>query len=265
MAILTVARVAHTEPMPGPLDALGTDTARAFGGWNSIYYGAAIAGTAALAPSGADHAARTWVQERVHAPLWGQSAYYAGYLLPVLVAPGIFLAGLAGHDAGLAGAGAAAVQALGLTVITTAVLKVGTGRPFPMHGGDPNAPDRLDHPEYAREFVPFGLAGRYAWPSGHTSASISIAAALTATARGSVVVPAIAYPVALGIGAGMIVGDHHWVSDVLAGALIGQAIGWSVGESFRERAHGARGEAARLHLVPLLGAGLGGCAVVGEL
>jgi membrane-associated phospholipid phosphatase len=75
----------------------------------------------------------------------------------------------------------------------------------------------------------------------------------------------IAYPVAAGIGAGMIVGDHHWASDVVAGALIGQAIGWSVGRSFRERAHGASPVASRFQLVPLVGGGVTGGAVWIEL
>jgi membrane-associated phospholipid phosphatase len=38
-------------------------------------------------------------------------------------------------------------------------------------------------------------------------------------------VPIVAYPLALGIGFGTVDGDRHWASEVIVGALIGQAIG----------------------------------------
>jgi len=248
--------------MPSPIDSIGSDAARAFSGWNLAYYGGAIVATAALAESGADHAIRVGVQEHLSAPAWGDAAYYGGYVLPVLIAPGIYVTGLLTERRSMTGAGAAATQALAFTVVTTVVLKVATGRPFPNHGNDPSAPDRLEHPEYAREFVPFGFAGRYAWPSGHTSAAVSIAASLSAYTR-DLTVSLVAYPIAAAIGLGMIVGDHHWTSDVVAGALIGQAIGWSVGDSFRRRAD--LDAPPQIQLVPLLTPSIQGCAVVGIL
>ncbi len=271
LAALAVGSVApaRADELPHPLQGLGEHTVRAFTGTRLLHHGAAVAATIALSPTGGDHAARVGVQEAISAPLWGDAAYYAGYALPVAVPLALYVTGLATGERSPAGAGSAAIQALGLTMVATVVLKVGTGRPFPMHGGDPEAPDRLRHPEYAREWAPFGFDGRYAWPSGHTAASVSVAAAWTAYASTSVVVPVVSYSVAVGIGAGMIVGDHHFLSDVLAGALLGQAIGWSVGSGFREREHpservrGAKG-GLELRVVPLLGH-IRGCAVVGEL
>ena len=146
----------------------------------------------------------------------------------------------------------------------TVLLKVSTGRPFPLHGGDPEAPDRLEHPEYAREWVPFGFEGRYAWPSGHTSAAFSIAAALTAS-YDDWVVAAISYPVASAIAFGMLTGDRHWASDIVAGGLIGQGIGWSVGDSFRARAQHGRMEQSGVHFMPFVGAGVQGIGVFGTL
>jgi membrane-associated phospholipid phosphatase len=209
--------------------------------------------TVALAPTGADHSIRVAVVENIHAPVWGDGAYYGGYVLPLVVAPGLYVSGLLADDRSLAGAGSAALQALGVTFATTVLLKVATGRPFPLHGNDPNAPDRLQHPEYATEFSPFGFAGRYAWPSGHTSSAISIAAALSAFSD-SIAVPLVAYPLAASIGIGMIVADRHWTSDVIAGACIGQAIGWPIGSAFRERMPGAaKPQGTRVRFVPLLG------------
>lgn len=240
--------------MPSPIDGLGEDVVRAFSEPMSLlWYGGAVVSTVVLVPTGADHTARVAIQEHIDAPLWGDGAFYGGYLLPLTVAPGLYVGGLIAGHRGVAGAGSAALQALGIAFATTTLLKIGTGRPYPLHGGDPNAPDRLQHPEYATEFAPFQFGGRYAWPSGHTSSTIAIAAALTAFSKDSIVVPLVAYPVALGVGMGMLVADRHWTSDVVAGACIGQAIGWSVGAAYRERLDGAKPSAARFHFVPLLG------------
>jgi membrane-associated phospholipid phosphatase len=260
--VALLAAGTSAEPMPSPIDALGADAARAAGGWQWVYLGGAAVATLVLSPTGADHSLRVGVQRHLGAPAYGDAAYYGGYVLPVVVPLSLYVTGLVGDDRSFAGAGSAALQALAFTEVVTVVLKVGTGRPFPLHGGDPHAPDRLEHPEYAHEFSPFRFAGRYAWPSGHTSAAISVAAALTAYSRGSWVVPAVAYPIAAAIGFGMIVGDRHWGSDLVAGALIGQGIGWSVGESFADR-RAPTSERATVHLVPLLAGDARGLGVAG--
>jgi membrane-associated phospholipid phosphatase len=218
-----------------------------------LAYAVAVGSTVVVVASGADQSIRLGAQRDVRtgsaADGWGTAAYYGGYLLPVLVPLVLYGAGHAGGSRDLAGGGAAALQALGITVGTVTFLKWATGRPFPNHGGDPHDPARLDHDEYAKEFHPFYFHGDYAWPSGHAAASISVAAALTAYYRGSLAVPLVAYPIAAGISLGMIVGDHHWGSDVIAGALIGQAMGYTVGSAYRDEEKGA----PRMMLVPLLG------------
>lgn len=238
-ALLLCSGTAAAEPStPSPFDGLGDNAAHAFTGTRLLWYAAAVGATAGMSPSGADHALRVDVQRHLAAPAYGDAAYYTGYIAPVVVAPGLYVVGLLADDRDTTGAGAAAIQALAMTVVITTTLKIVTGRPFPLHGGDPRAADRLDHPEYAREFNFFQPTRGLAWPSGHASASFSIAAALTAYRPDEPWIPAVAYPVAAGIGVGMVVGDHHWASDVIAGALLGQGIGWSVGQGFRR----ARGE-----------------------
>jgi hypothetical protein len=59
--------------------------------------------------------------------------------------------------------------------------------------------------------------------------------------------------VGLLIGFGLIDGDHHWASDVVAGALIGHAIGYSIGHAFRARVRRSGAPAVRVTLVPLAG------------
>jgi hypothetical protein len=59
------------------------------------------------------------------------------------------------------------------------------------------------------------------------------------------------YPLALGVAGGMWFGDHHWASDIVSGALLGEAIGGSVGRSFS----GAFGAPGEFTVSPLSGGG----------
>ncbi|HEX3777164.1 MAG TPA: phosphatase PAP2 family protein [Polyangiaceae bacterium] len=123
------------------------------------------------------------------------------------------------------------LQAGVVTLASVSLLKFGVGRRFPNGESDPNAPDRLDHPERAHDFAPFGrgLAG---WPSGHTAIMFSGAAAFRASNPELGVMSFAGYPFALAVAGGMWLGDHHYASDIISGALFGEAIGDSVGQSF---------------------------------
>ncbi len=240
--------------LPSPFDGIGPDLADAFGGSNLLWYGGAFAATGVMALGGADQAIRVGVQRHLVVQAYADSAFYLGYALPATVAPVLYIAGLVTRDPTTAGAGSAALQALGMTVLATSVLKIATGRPYPLHGGDPHATDRLDHPEYAREFRPLqSFWPLLSWPSGHTSATVSVAAALTAYFPEQVWIPLIGYPLGVLIGAGMVDGDRHWASDVVAGLVVGHAIGSSVGNAFRRRMrHGSIARGSELEIVPLL-------------
>jgi membrane-associated phospholipid phosphatase len=263
--LLLGSGVARAEPtksraassMPTPLDGLGPDLVEAFTGANLLGYGGAVVGTGVMAFGGVDHAIRVGVERNLRSNAYADSAFYAGYVLPATVAPAIYLTGLVVHDPIVAGAGSAVLQALAMTLVATGVLKIAVGRPYPLNGGDPKASDRLDHPEYARQFRPFQTFWPLpSWPSGHFSATISIAAALTAYYPDQIWIPLLGYPLAVLVGFGMVDGDRHWASDVIAGGLLGHAIGYSVGSAFRARVKGVvRGaqERDRLKVVPLVG------------
>jgi membrane-associated phospholipid phosphatase len=234
-ALLLAATPSAGAPLPTPFDGIGGHALDAFQGPNLALHATAVASTAALAYGGVDHSFRVAVQHQVSAPAFEAGAVYGGAILPVVVSGGLYLAGVAADNPTLAGAGSAAVQALFLTFTATVVLKLASGRPFPLHGEARDAPDQLEHPERARDFFRSPLDGHLAWPSGHTSAVISVTAALSSYFADSAAVPLIGYPLGLAVGAGMIVADSHWASDVVAGALLGQAIGWTVGSGFRMR------------------------------
>jgi len=231
--------------LPTPVDALWSDVSDAFWGYNLFYYAGAFAATGVMSQSGADHELRVQAQRHFDSGTWNEAANIGGYVVPLVTAPTIWVVGLVAKDRTIAGAGSAALLALGVAATTTGVLKVVAGR------ADPGA--ELDDSDIAREFRPF-QNDIGAWPSGHTTSTISIAAALTAYAPEHVWIPLLGYPLGLALGIGMVERDSHWASDVVAGALIGHGIGYSIGRNFRKRVRGEPVEAEAWQLAPMSGA-----------
>jgi membrane-associated phospholipid phosphatase len=128
------------------------------------------------------------------------------------------------------------IQAGVLTYVVTGALKFAVGRRFPNGGDDPNAPDRLNHPQGAHDFKPFqrGFGG---FPSGHTALMVAAASAFRAANPQLGWVAWLGYPLAAGVATGMWLGDHHYASDIISGGLFGEAIGGSVGRGFAEAAN----------------------------
>ncbi len=123
------------------------------------------------------------------------------------------------------------IQAGILTYFTVGVLKFAAGRRWPNGGTDPRAADRLEYPEGAHDFRPF-QRGFGAWPSGHTAVLVAGASAFRVANPNLGWAAWLGYPLALGVASGMWLGDHHYVSDIISGALLGEAIGGSAGKSF---------------------------------
>ncbi len=142
------------------------------------------------------------------------------------------------------------MQAGLLTYGAVGILKIGVGRQWPNGGMNPNAPDRLEHPERARDYRPFQI-GVGAWPSGHSAVMFAFASAFRASNPDLGALSFVGYPLALGVAGGMWFGDHHWASDIVSGALLGEAIGGSIGKSFSE----ALGVPGTLLVSPLDGTG----------
>jgi membrane-associated phospholipid phosphatase len=235
---------APAEHLATPLDGLARDLADAFGGTNLLWYAGAVGASAAMAWSGADASIRDGVQAHFASSTYGNVANLTGYILPVALAPSIWITGLVVRDEDTAAAGSAAVQSLAVTILTTAALKVSVGREYP--------------PASAHTFTPYqSWSWPFpAWPSGHSSSAFSVVAALTAYyGEREIWIPIVGYPAALGIALGMLSGDEHWASDLVAGAVIGQCIGWTIGRDFRGRRDD--GVAPKISLVPLTGVGTG--------
>jgi membrane-associated phospholipid phosphatase len=190
-----------------------------------------VAAPLALAPNGADYKLRSFSQTTLHGrynPEPVSPLAPLGALGITLVAYGIaqISDGCESHSAP-----AAMLQAAFWTLSLTAVTKFTTGRSWPNAGRDPGAADRLFHPGDAQDFRPFqrGLA---AFPSGHTATLFALAAALRESGTEFGWLRFLGYPLATLVGFGMWWGDHHFASDVLAGACLGEALGTATGRAF---------------------------------
>jgi membrane-associated phospholipid phosphatase len=111
------------------------------------------------------------------------------------------------------------------SVIIASVVKFAAGR---------TRPDEAD----PGRWEPF--SGNSSFPSGHTTQAFALASVAAATWSDRPWVGAVAFTLASGVGAARVYGNHHYLSDVLAGAALGTTVGWYV----VQRNHGRRASAA---------------------
>jgi membrane-associated phospholipid phosphatase len=199
-----------------------------------------IAGSAVppllLAPTGADYQLRLISQRDLHGkPNAEPISVWAPFVLPVVVA-GVDVFAYASNQCEAVRPASAMLQAMGISLVLVTGLKVIAGRSWPSGGLDPKAPDYLQHPENAHRFSWFSWKNGDAWPSGHTAIMFSAATALSTVELGRSWLGYAAYTASAGVALGMWLGDHHWVSDIVSGGLLGVAIGRSVGLAFRDSA-----------------------------
>lgn len=218
-----------------PWSRLGTSAQHTAEPLPLILVGGAITAPLVMAPTGADHELRVFSQRSLGGePNAEPVSVWTPFVLPVILI-GVDSVAHATDECDVARPASAMLQAMGMTFVTAAGLKWVTGRSWPNAGGDPGLPDRLDHPEFARKFSWFSLGNGTAWPSAHTATMMAAATALTTATYGRSWLGYVTLAAATGVGAGMWLGDHHWASDIVSGALLGVALGRSSGLAFRQQ------------------------------
>jgi len=241
--IETDTRPPDTEESPLPLgvfDRLGSNLIDSFVGINLLWHGLAVGGTAVMVATDWDGDIQRsfWNGGEVFGDDFAMGTLVVGSFTPAIIPATSWIIGLTSEDDKLASGSAAALQAVGSTFVVTTVLKILTDRVAPMKNGVPDEEEEfITRTDDASDFGfnPFSLRGGFFWPSGHTASHMALASALVAFYHEEIWLPFIAYPVVAVIGLAMIEGDHHWASDVLAGAFIGHSIGWTIGKRFRQR------------------------------
>ncbi len=188
-----------------------------------------------MSPTGADYDLRRFVQTDLGGSYNPEPVSIAA---PYVFYPAslLFYAGSAigGYCEGQTRS-SAIIQATSETLLLVGLMKWTTGRTWPLGGRAPSDPEVLEHPEDGAQWRPFrnGLA---AFPSGHTAFFFAAAGAFRAASPDLGLVRYAGYPIAAAVGFAMWYGDHHWASDVLSGALLGEAIGASAGRTWASEA-----------------------------
>jgi membrane-associated phospholipid phosphatase len=229
-----------------PWSRLGTSARNALAPLPLALVSGAMATPWMLAQSGSDHALRLLAQRELGGkPNLEPVSVWTPFVLPVFLVT-LDLGAYALDVCSVIRPTSAMLQAMSVTIAVVVGLKWTTGRTWPNAGRDPAAPDRLSRPEFAQQFHWFDWKNGSAWPSGHTATMVAAATALTTATHGRHWLGYATIAAATGVAAGMWLGDHHWASDILSGALIGAAFGHSVGLSFREGSAIPSGETAML-------------------
>ena len=257
------AGFAQSSPDVHPGTALGPNLRDSFTGTNLLWHSAGIVLTAALVESGADAQTQEYFARHRALDPYTVPAVWLGYFVPIALGGGLALHGYAAKNRDTRAAGSAVLQATVIAVATTSLLKAVTGRPNPDPSKDP---DMLSASHRFR----FGLLRggiHYGWPSGHlgvnTAAMTSLAfyypdSWAVALAAGSYL-GYLAFGVTAHEGSTM-----HWLSDVVAGSLMGFAIGSAVGRGFR-RVVRQQGEATTsVALTPMASSGCAGLMLSGS-
>lgn len=211
-----------------------------YAGWMALAHLGAIGATWALTVSDIDAEIQKWSAKQSEGLSIGLSlpGLAGGWFAPAIVP--LWMRHRSGSVKTRTG-GVAVAQAVGIAVLVGNTLKAISGRREP----------RYDRPEEAeersRDFdIGFWRRGIYnGWPSGHAITNMAMAASLSNYYSESTKVRTVAYGWAAYVMASASIGfqgDIHWASDVIAGGLIGWAIGRTVGKSFAKPNSSLAGE-----------------------
>ncbi|MDR2468417.1 MAG: phosphatase PAP2 family protein [Spirochaetaceae bacterium] len=213
-------------------------------GWNALdmvtyNYGAnfigAGLGTVVFVKSGLDWAINRYAY---HHPAFANSGIftmYLGYAVPVVMPLAFLTSGMLGNDTRMTLTGMAMGQAALLAGVTQSVLKMITGRPDPGIVNERYHRRNDSTVDFSGEFNWFTPEFVVGWPSGHTAYAVAYAAVISEMYKDHLPAKIGAYLWATLVGVGVGI-NVHWASEVFAGALIGYAIGKTVGKNFSQLA-----------------------------
>lgn len=210
-------------------------------GWNVLHsithnYGlnfiGAGLGTWAFIETGIDWKWRNVAYENDWLSASGAPALYIGYVVPGLTPLVTYVVGRIIKNEKLQITGLALTQTLVLTLGIQALLKMSTGRALP------GIVTELDHTRSSRtddfsdEFDWFNMNFQGGWPGGHTANAFAAAAVVAEIYHDNLAlkIGMYSYAALMGLGTSL---NVHWLSETFAGALIGYAIGKTVGKSYR--------------------------------
>lgn len=194
---------------------------------------------------------------------WFQVGEAAGYLAPFAIAVPLYAYGKSYKNKRTTGASYAVIQTSIIALTTVSVLKSFTGRPPPDRGSSQSIQKQ------SREFN-FGFLNRGiydGWPSGHMATMTSIASTLIHYYPEKTWLKWAGYFSMAYMMATVTMEEHaefHWLSDGVAGGLMGYAIGKTVGTNMRADVMGTPPpvEEKTVDVLPIFGPGKSGIQIV---
>lgn len=208
---------------------LSQNIIHSFKGSNFAWHLLAITITYLLVVSGSD-----WRYFEFTATGWPLTirmpAGLLGFLVPLFLPVGFYLYGKIWRSFNVKNTGAALGQAAFVGWFISSSYKALTGR---LH---PELVMNISSVDISRDFN-FGFFKEgifWGWPSSHTAVAFAMAAALYVLYPNHKRVTVLFMLYAAFIGLGVSVGIH-WLSDVIAGAIIGTVAGLAVAKSYKER------------------------------
>jgi membrane-associated phospholipid phosphatase len=210
-------------------------------GWNllnsfaynyGLNFAGAAAGTYGMIETGLDWKWRNTVFDRAWLLNIGGPVMAAGGIVPVITPLAFYLSGKFSGNEKLTIAASALTQTLMLTMLVQSPLKMITGRRDPGLVNNSYYEKIYGEDDFSGVFNWFNMDFFNGWPSGHTANAFSAAAAISEIYYDNIYVKIGAFAYAAFIGFGTTT-HAHWASEAVAGALIGYAIGKTVGKSYR--------------------------------
>ena len=220
--------------MPALLHRLPQNILAAFRGGNLGWHALAIGLTFLIVQSGLDWSYYLATRNELFARL-ARPAIIIGGLLPIFGTLLLLLIGFAEKNRHLLTTAWALGQAALLGYGISCLYKAFTGRlPPPFKGFRMSAANEGSLIDSSHGFQLGLLKGGifWGWPSSHTSVAFAMTACLITLHPGNrrLMFAALAYAFYVGLGISVSI---HWLSEFVAGAIIGSLIGRVVGQSFK--------------------------------
>ena len=189
--------------------------------------------------TGLDWEWRNTAFDRIGMENTGKGIMLLGNVVPVVTPLVFYISGKYWENEKAVTAAEALTQTFILTVVIQTPLKMITGRQEPGLSDrsglfDSNLHEKIyGKDDFSNEWDWFNMDYVKGWPSGHTANAFAAAATLSEIYYDNNWVKAGSYTYAALLGVGTTI-SSHWLSEAFAGALIGYAIGKTVGKSYRE-------------------------------
>ena len=215
-------------------------------GWNTLnsfvynygfnFIGAGL-GTWGMIETGLDWKWRNTIYDNPWTENLGGPVMSVGGILPAITPLAFFIFGKFGENEKTLVTACALTQTLILTMAIQSPLKMITGRRDPGLVNNSYYTRIGDEDDFSGVFNWFNMDFFNGWPSGHTANAFSAAATIAEIYHDSIPVKIGVFTYAALIGIGVTF-SAHWASEAVAGALIGYAIGKTVGMSYRKLLEG---------------------------